>query len=264
MSFNKYENVTLEAEDGIGVLTINRPQALNALNLATLQDIGDALREVKSKTDEVKVLIITGAGEKSFVAGADIKEMQHDTVTEALELSKKAHESFGEIEHLPQMVIAAVNGYALGGGCEIACSCDMRVGSTKAKVGQPETGLGIIPGFGGTQRLTRVVGRSKAKELIATCDMIDAKEAYRIGLFDEIAEPDELMDKAKDIAKRIMKNAPLSVARAKYSVDRGADLPLDIAIDLESQIWAEMFGTEDQSEGMAGFVEKRAKHFTGK
>lgn len=264
MSFNKYENVLLdEAEDGIAVLTINRPKALNALNLATLQDIGDALREVKAR-DDIRVLIVTGSSAKSFVAGADIKEMQNDNVTEALKLSKLAHSSFGEIEHLPQFVIAAVNGYALGGGCELACSCDMRIGSTKAKVGQPETGLGIIPGFGGTQRLTRVVGRGKAKELIATCDMIDAKEAYRIGLFDELAEPDELMDKAKEIAHKIMKNAPLSVARAKYSVDRGADLPLDIAIDLESQIWAEMFGTADQKEGMAGFIEKREKSFTGK
>lgn len=264
MSFNKYENVILEeAEKGIAVLTINRPKALNALNLAALHDIGNALREVKIR-DNIRVLIITGSGNKSFVAGADIKEMQNDNVTEALNLSKLAHSSFGEIEHLPQFVIAAVNGYALGGGCELASSCDMRIGATTAKVGQPETGLGIIPGFGGTQRLTRLVGRGKAKELIATCDMIDANEAYRIGLFDEIAEPDELMNKAKDIAHRIMKNAPLSVARAKYSIDRGADLPLDVAIDLESQIWAKMFGTEDQKEGMAGFVEKREKNFTGK
>ena len=221
MSFNKYENVLLdEAEDGIAVLTINRPKALNALNLATLQDIGDALREVKAR-DDIRVLIVTGSGAKSFVAGADIKEMQNDNVTEALKLSKLAHSSFGEIEHLPQFVIAAVNGYALGGGCELACSCDMRIGSTKAKVGQPETGLGIIPGFGGTQRLTRVVGRGKAKELIATCDMSDAKEEYRIGLFDELAEPDELMDKAKKIAQKMMKNAPLTVVRAKYTVAGG-------------------------------------------
>lgn len=264
MSFTNYENVILEAEDGIGVLTINRPKALNALNLATLRDIHDALVEVKNNKDLIKVLIITGSGEKSFVAGADIKEMQHDTVSEALDLSRAAHAAFGEIEHLPQLVIAAVNGYALGGGCELASSCDVRIGSTTAKVGQPETGLGIIPGFGGTQRLTRLVGRGKAKQLISTCEMIDATEAYRIGLFDEIAEPDELMDKAKEMAKKVMKNSPIAVARAKYSIDRGADLPLDIAIDFESQIWGEMFGTDDQTEGMAGFVEKREKHFTGK
>lgn len=264
MSFSEYENVILkETEDGVAVLTINRPKALNALNLSALQDIGDALREVKARND-IRVVIITGSGAKAFIAGADIKEMQHDSVTEALKLSKLAHKSFGEIEHLPQFVIAAVNGYALGGGCELASACDMRIGSMSAKVGQPETGLGIIPGFGGTQRLTRLVGRGKAKEMIATCDMIDAEEAYRIGLFDEIVDPDKLMDKAIEIAHKIMKNAPLSVARAKYSVDRGADLPLDIAIDIESQIWAEMFGTKDQSEGMAGFVEKRDKHFIGK
>lgn len=264
MSLNKYENVLVdEPEDGIAVLTINRPHALNALNTQTLKDILCALTEIKDRKD-LRVVIVTGSGAKAFVAGADIKEMQHDDVSEALTLSKLAHSAFGEIEHLPQFVIAAVNGYALGGGCELASSCDMRIGSTSAKVGQPETGLGIIPGFGGTQRLTRLVGRGKAKELIATCDMIDAKEAYRIGLFDEIAEPEELMDKALEIAHKVMKNAPLSVARAKYSVDRGADLPLDVAIDFESQIWAEMFDTADQKEGMAAFVEKRAKNFSGK
>lgn len=264
MNFKKYDNVLLEAKDGIGTLTINRPKVLNALNSATLQDIGDALREVKEHKEDIKVLIITGAGPRSFVAGADISQMHDMNTMEALELSKLAHESFGEIEELPQFTIAAVNGFALGGGCELASSCDMRIGSTKAKFGQPEVGLGIIPGFGGTQRLTRIVGRGKAKEMIATSTMITAQEAYRIGLLDEIAEPDELMDKAQEIAKTIMKNGPIAVAMAKYSVDRGADLPLDVAIDMESQIWAETFATEDQTEGMGAFLEKRDAKFSGK
>lgn len=161
MNFNKYDNVLLEATDGIGTLTINRPKVLNALNSATLQDIGDALREVESHPDEIKVLIITGSGTKSFVAGADITEMRSMNTMQALALSKLAHKSFGEIEDLPQFTIAAVNGYALGGGCELASSCDMRIGSAKTKFGQPEVGLGTIPGFGGTQRLTRLVGRGK-------------------------------------------------------------------------------------------------------
>lgn len=264
MEFNKYENVLLEEENGIGILTINRPKVLNALNSATLQDIGDALREVKKNFDTIKVLIITGSGEKSFVAGADISQMRDMNAMQALELSKLAHASFREIEELPQFTIAAVNGYALGGGCELASSCDMRIGSSKAKLGQPEVGLGIIPGFGGTQRLTRLVGRGKAKELIATTDMIDAEEAHRIGLLDEIAEPDELMDKAKEIANKVMSKGPIAVSLAKYSVDRGADLPLDVAIDLESQLWAETFATSDQTEGMTAFLEKRKANFTGK
>ena len=264
MNFNKYDNVLLEATDGIGTLTINRPKVLNALNSATLQDIGDALREVESHPDEIKVLIITGSGTKSFVAGADITEMRRMNTMQALALSKLAHKSFGEIEDLPQFTIAAVNGYALGGGCELASSCDMRIGSAKTKFGQPEVGLGTIPGFGGTQRLTRLVGRGKAKEMIATSTMISADEAYRIGLLDELVEPEELMNKAHEIAKQVMKNGMIAVALAKYSVDRGADLPLDVAVDMESQLFAETFATQDQTEGMNAFVEKRDSKFTGK
>lgn len=264
MSFNKYDNVLLNAENGIGTLTINRPKVLNALNSATLQDIGDALREVKANQDDIKVLIITGSGAKSFVAGADITEMRDMNAMQALALSKLAHKSFGEIEDLPQFTIAAVNGYALGGGCELASSCDMRIGTSKTKFGQPEVGLGTIPGFGGTQRLTRLVGRGKAKEMIATSTMITAEEAYRIGLLDELVEPDKLMEKAYDIAKQVMKNGPVAVALAKYAVDRGADLSLDVAIDMESQLFAETFATKDQTEGMSAFVDKRKATFSGK
>lgn len=259
-----FENVLLEAEDGIATLTINRPKSLNALNSATLTDIGDALDVVKNNEDAIKVLIVTGSGAKAFVAGADISQMRDMNPIEAAALSKLAHNSFGKIENLKQFTIAAVNGYCLGGGLELASSCDMRIVSNKAKFGQPEVTLGIVPGFGGTQRLTRLVGRGKAKEMIATGTMIDADEAYRVGIADEIATPEELMDKAKTIAGTIMKNGLIAVGMAKYVIDRAADLPLDTAIDFETQMWAQTFATEDQTEGMTAFLEKRHAKFSGK
>lgn len=259
-----FKNVLLEAEDGIATLTINRPKSLNALNSDTLTEIGEALDVVKNNEDAVKVLIITGSGEKAFVAGADISQMRDMNPIEASELSKLAHNSFGKIEDLKQFTIAAVNGYCLGGGLELASSCDIRVISSKAKFGQPEVTLGIIPGFGGTQRLTRLVGRGKAKEMIATGTMIDAKEAYRVGIAEEVAEPEELINKAAEIAKTIMKNGLIGVGMAKYVIDRAADLPLDTAIDFETQMWSQTFATEDQTEGMTAFLEKRHANFTNK
>lgn len=259
-----FKNVLLEAEDGIATLTINRPKSLNALNSDTLTEIGEALDVVKNNEDAVKVLIITGSGEKAFVAGADISQMRDMNPIEASELSKLAHNSFGKIEDLKQFTIAAVNGYCLGGGLELASSCDIRVISSKAKFGQPEVTLGIIPGFGGTQRLTRLVGRGKAKEMIATGTMIDAKEAYRVGIAEEVAEPEELISKATEIAKTIMKNGLIGVGMAKYVIDRAADLPLDTAIDFETQMWSQTFATEDQTEGMTAFLEKRHANFTNK
>ncbi|KRK61802.1 hypothetical protein C5L30_000094 [Companilactobacillus farciminis] len=259
-----FKNVLLEAEDGIATLTINRPKSLNALNSDTLTEIGEALDVVKNNEDAVKVLIITGSGEKAFVAGADISQMRDMNPIEASELSKLAHNSFGKIEDLKQFTIAAVNGYCLGGGLELASSCDIRVISSKAKFGQPEVTLGIIPGFGGTQRLTRLVGRGKAKEMIATGTMIDAKEAYRVGIAEEVAEPEELINKATEIAKTIMKNGLIGVGMAKYVIDRAADLPLDTAIDFETQMWSQTFATEDQTEGMTAFLEKRHANFTNK
>lgn len=259
-----FKNVLLEAEDGIATLTINRPKSLNALNSDTLTEIGEALDVVKNNEDAVKVLIITGSGEKAFVAGADISQMRDMNPIEASELSKLAHNSFGKIEDLKQFTIAAVNGYCLGGGLELASSCDIRVISSKAKFGQPEVTLGIIPGFGGTQRLTRLVGRGKAKEMIATGTMIDAKEAYRVGIAEEVAEPEELINKTTEIAKTIMKNGLIGVGMAKYVIDRAADLPLDTAIDFETQMWSQTFATEDQTEGMTAFLEKRHANFTNK
>ena len=264
MKINTYDNILLDVTDGIATLTINRPKSMNALNTATLVEIGEALDEIKANAADIKVAVITGAGEKAFVAGADISEMRDMNALEAAELSKVAHNSFGKIENLPQLTIAAVNGYCLGGGLELASSCDIRVVSEKAKFGQPEVTLGIVPGFGGTQRLTRLVGRGKAKEMIAMGTMINAQEAYRVGIAEEIAAPEALMDKVMEIAHQMMKNGLLAVGMAKYVIDRAADLPLDTAIDFETQMWAQTFATEDQTEGMTAFLEKRPANFTSK
>ncbi|WP_137597596.1 enoyl-CoA hydratase-related protein [Paucilactobacillus kaifaensis] len=257
-----YNNLLFEVTDGIGTLTINRPKSLNALNSETLTEIGEALAEIKNNSD-VKVLIITGSGEKAFVAGADISQMVSMNSLEAAALSELAHNSFKTIESLSQITIAAVNGYCLGGGFELANSCDIRVASSKAKFGQPEVGLGIVPGFGGTQRLTRLVGRGKAKEIIATGTQITAQEAQSIGAVEEVVEPDQLMDKATEIAKAIMKNGPVAVRMAKYVIDKGADLDLNTAISFETQMWAQTFATKDQKEGMQAFLEKRHTKFNG-
>lgn len=264
MGSNKFENVLLDVDNGIATLTINRPKSLNALDTATLTEIGQALDVVKNDEKNIKVLVITGSGEKAFVAGADISEMRDLNPIQAADMAKTAHEAFQKIENLTQFTIAAVNGYALGGGTELASSCDMRVASKKARFGQPEVTLGIVPGFGGTQRLTRLVGRGKAKEIIATGSQIDANEAYRIGLADEITEPEDLMKKVTEIANQIKKNSLIAVGMAKYVIDRAADLPLDIAIDFETQMWAQTFATEDQTEGMTAFLEKRSPKFPQK
>ncbi|GKT03613.1 enoyl-CoA hydratase-related protein [Furfurilactobacillus sp. WILCCON 0119] len=256
-----FKNILLDVSDGIATLTINRPRSMNALNSATLIEIGRALDNVKMNAADIKVLTITGAGKKAFVAGADIAQMRDMNALEAADLSKLAHETFGKIENLPQVTIAAVNGYCLGGGLELAASCDMRVASNKAKFGQPEVTLGIVPGFGGTQRLTRLVGRGKAKEMIATGTMVDAEEAYRTGIVEEVTEPAALTDKVTEIADTIQKNGLIAVGMAKYVIDRAADLPLDTAIDFETQMWAQTFATADQTEGMTAFLEKRKAEF---
>ncbi|AZZ61267.1 crotonase [Oenococcus sp. UCMA 16435] len=256
-----YENLLFEEKDGVGYLTINRPKSLNALNSDTLAEIGQCLDYVKANEKDIKVLVITGAGEKAFVAGADISQMQSMNSLEAANLSRLAHESFGKIEKLSQITIAKVNGYALGGGLELSASCDIRIGSTKAKFGQPEVTLGIVPGFGGTQRLTRLVGRGKAKEMIATGQMIDAEEAHRVGILEEIVSPEQLDTEVDKITHTIMKNGLIAVSMAKNVIDDGADLPLDVAIDFETQMWAQTFATSDQKEGMKAFLEKRHPDF---
>lgn len=257
-------NLLLEVENGIALLTINRPKALNALNSETLSELNQCLSELEIRED-VNVVILTGSGEKSFVAGADISEMVNATPKEGRAMGLLAREAFGRLENMPQVTIAAVNGFALGGGCEISMSCDIRIAAENAKFGQPECGLGILPGFGGTQRLARLVGKGRAKELIFTCDMIDAQEACRIGLANHVVPQAELIDYCKKMAGRIMKNGPFAVTLAKQAINTGMDTDLDSGLKLEANLFGLSFSTEDKKEGMTAFLEKRKeKHFVGK
>ncbi|RYZ34277.1 MAG: enoyl-CoA hydratase/isomerase family protein [Myxococcaceae bacterium] len=256
-----YENIRLEKDGPIAVLTVDRPKALNALNSATFHEMDDAIRSLK---DDTRALIVTGGGDKAFVAGADIAEMVTITAAQAREFSALGHHVFQSLENLPIPTIAAVNGFALGGGLELALGCDLIYASEKAKLGLPEVTLGVIPGFGGTQRLTRLVGRSRAKELLFTADRIDAARAKEIGLVLDVVPADKLMEHCRAVAARILKNGPLAVAQAKRVVEYGADQDLRSANELERQGFAVLFGSEDQREGMAAFLAKRPAAFQGK
>ena len=258
-----YENVLLEREDRVAILTINRPKALNALNNDTLLEIKSAVLEVKEDSG-VDLLIITGAGDKAFVAGADISFMQNLSAMEGRAFGALGQEAFRIIESLEKPVIAAVNGFALGGGCELAMCCDFRIASTSAKFGQPEVGLGITPGFGGTQRLPRLVGTGMAKQMLYTADAIDAKEALRIGLVNSVVEPEELMDFVKKIAKRILNKGQVAVRLSKIAANEGMQTDIDRGMTIEADVFGLCFATADQKEGMTAFVEKRKPQFTGK
>lgn len=258
-----YENINYTVENGVATIAINRPKALNALNLATLTELKDVVEKI-AVDKAVQVVIITGAGEKSFVAGADIVEMSTKNAVEGRVWGKVGQNIFTEIENLPQPVIAAVNGFALGGGCELACACDIRYASENAKFGQPEVGLGITPGFGGTQRLTRVVGRGHAKELIYTANIIDAQEALRIGLVNKVVPQAELMDVVMKVAKTITKKAPVAVQLAKAAINRGINCDVVTGISYEAEVFGLCFATADQKEGMKAFIEKRKPTFEGK
>jgi enoyl-CoA hydratase len=260
-----YKNITLEhAENGkVGVLTINRPQALNALNAETLDEIAQAVARV-GQDAAVRVLVITGAGEKAFVAGADIAEMKNMSALDAQTFSEKGQRVMQAVEALAVPAIALVNGYALGGGCELAMSCDWIIASDRAVFGQPEVTLGIPPGFGGTQRLARLVGRARALELVVTGRSIKSDEALRIGLVSEIVPAGELMEKGLAIARLIAAKAPVAVRVAKQAVQRGLDVDLANGCVLETSLFALAFGTADRQEGMTAFLEKRAAKFEGK
>jgi len=255
-----YENISLSLEEGIAILKINRPKVLNALNRTTLLEIQRALKELE-KDPQVRVLIITGEGEKAFVAGADISEMAPMNPKEALEFSKLGHETLNLIEEFPSPVIAAVNGYALGGGLELVLACDIILASENARLGLPEVTLGICPGFGGTQRLPRLIGKARAKELIFTGEMIDAKKAYEFGIVNKVVPQDKLLDEAKEIARKIAKNGPLAVRSAKRLVEKGLETSLRNGEAMEMEAWANLFATEDQKEGMKAFLEKRKPEF---
>ncbi|TCL35445.1 enoyl-CoA hydratase [Anaerospora hongkongensis] len=258
-----YRNLLFEKEDSIGLLTINRPQVLNALNRETMTEISQVVGKIATDP-EVAVLIITGAGEKSFVAGADISEMRTLSALEGRAWSKFSQATFNAIENLPQPVIAAVNGYALGGGCELAMSCDIRIASDKAKFGQPEVLLGVVAAFAGTQRLPRLIGKGRAKELLFTGDQIDAAEACRIGLVNKVVPAGELLTAAKALAAKIISRGPVAVQLCKAAVNEGLDMDLESAQAYEAEVFGLCFATADQKEGMNAFVEKRPAKFTGK
>lgn len=259
---SEYKNLLVEQKGQALVITINRPDALNALNRDTVTELRAAFGS-RWEDDSFSVVILTGAG-KSFVAGADIVEMKDLDTTGGTDLSARGLYMMQTIQNFPKPVIAAVNGFALGGGNELAMACDIRLASKKAKFGQPEVGLGIIPGYGGTQRLSRLVGKGKAMQLILTGAIIGADEAYRIGLVDELYEPEELMDKALEMAEMIASKGQVAVNLAKICINRGLYVNLTAGCDLEKANFGITFSTADQDEGMAAFLEKRKPNFTGK
>ena len=254
------EFVKCEAVGAVAVITIDRPKALNALNSAVLDELSATFDAIDQNV--IRAIVLTGAGDKSFVAGADIGEMSTLSKEEGEAFGKKGNDVFRKIETLPIPVIAAVNGFALGGGCELALACDIRIASNRAKFGQPEVGLGIIPGFSGTYRLTKIVGMGNAKEMIYTGRAIKADEALRIGLVNAVYEPEPLLDEARSLAARILKNAPIAVRYAKQCINEEYDLPADEAIAYENTMFGKCFATKDQKAGMTAFLTKSEAHFT--
>lgn len=249
------EFIVYEQKDAVGIITISREKALNALNSAVLDELDKTLDAVN--LDTVRCLILTGAGQKSFVAGADIGEMSSLTKAEGEAFGKKGNDVFRKLETFPLPVIAAINGFALGGGCEISMSCDIRICSDNAVFGQPEAGLGITPGFGGTQRLARLVGAGMAKQMIYTARNIKADEALRIGLVNAVYTQEELMPAAEKMAAGIAKNAPIAVRNCKKAINDGLDADMDKAIVIEEKLFGDCFESFDQKEGMTAFLEKR-------
>lgn len=257
-----YKTVKYEVNGHIAKITINRPDALNALNSEVLDELNLLLDEVAANKD-LRVAILTGEG-RSFVAGADIKEMSTLSAIEGKEFGAKGLKVFRKLETLPIPVIAAINGFALGGGCELAMSCDFRIASEKALFGQPEVGLGIIPGFAGTQRLQRLVGPGYAKYLIYTANNIKADKAYEIGLVQEVVEADKLEETVNKLAEKIASNAPIAVRAAKEAINTGAQVDIDSAIKIEENLFGLTFSTEDQKAGMQAFINKGKAEFENK
>ncbi len=257
-----YQFLTLAVENRIATLTVNRPDKLNALNDATIAELGQAIDEVRAR-DDIAGLIVTGAG-RAFIAGADISELSSQTPTIAKTRAQNGQSVFRRFETSPKPVIAAVNGFALGGGCELALACHIRIASEKAKFGQPEVKLGTCPGFGGTQRLSRLIGKGRAIQLITTAEMIDAQEAYRIGLVNKVVPPDDLMTATLEMMNTILANAPLAVALCIEAIDHGLEMSLDEGLVLEANHFGLLAATEDMTEGMKAFLEKRAPAFKGR
>jgi enoyl-CoA hydratase len=259
-----YKNILVTREEKIGVITFNRPQVLNALNHATMVELSAAVDELAGD-ESVRCIVLTGAGPKAFVAGADINELRAiASSAQASEFAAWGQAVLFKIENLDKPVIAAINGYALGGGCELAMACDIRVAADSAKLGQPEINLGLIPGYGGTQRLPRLVGKGCAKWMILCGDAISAQEALRIGLVDQVVPAAELMHSARELARKIAAKAPLAVSSAKKCINVGSETDLVTACAFEASQFGLACGTEDRLEGTAAFLEKRPAQFKGR
>lgn len=259
MTFN---NLLVEIVDGVALITINRPAALNALNEELLHELAEVFAAMKDDPS-VACVILTGSGAKAFVAGADIAAMQQMDAMTAETFARLGHSVLNAIENLPKPVIAAVNGFALGGGCELAMACDIRLAAENAKFGQPEVNLGVIPGFGGTLRLARLVGKGRAKQMIFTGDMVDAQEAYRIGLANMVLSAESLLGEARKMAAKITSKGPLAVRMAKEAIDSGLEMDQERAGRYEAGLFGLCFASADQKEGMQAFLEKRPAKFNG-
>lgn len=257
-----FQNILLDVKDRVAYITLNRPDKLNALNWKTMQELQDALSSVREDQNVVGV-ILTGAGEKAFAAGADINELAQQTPVGAKEFSKQSQEILRLIEEFPKPVIAAVNGFCLGGGSELAMACHMRIASEKAKFGQPEVNLGIMCGNGGSQRLPRLVGKGRAIELLVTGNMIDGAEAYRIGLANKVVPPDRLMKTCEEILNTVAKKAPIAIKLTLEAVTHGMEMTLEEGVQLEANLFGLCFSTADMREGTRAFVEKRPANFQG-
>jgi len=257
-----YNNILYEVKENVGLLTLNRPKALNALNDQTLDEIKDVLTKVKTE-DGVRAIILTGSGEKAFVAGADIHEIEKIKLKEGFDFSRKGHQMNRDLEELGKPSIAAVNGLALGGGLELALSCTFRILSENAKLGLPELGLGVIPGYGGTQRLARIVGKSRALWTMLTGDLISAQEALQMGLANRVVRQEELMDASMKVAQKIIQKAPLAVKMAMTAVCHGIETDLETGLVFEAALANILLGTQDKEEGIRAFMEKRKPNFTG-
>jgi enoyl-CoA hydratase/carnithine racemase len=258
-----FENILVDKKNSIAYVTINRPKVLNALNMATMEELRAAFTDIKNDAS-TRVAILTGSGEKAFIAGADIGELSKHGAISGKEYTHKGQSVLDVIENLGKPVIACINGFALGGGCELAMACTMRLASASAKLGQPEVKLGIIPGYGGTQRLPRLVGKGVAMQLVLTGEMISADEALRIGLVNELIAPAELIPRAEAIAQKIIANAPLAIQYAMEAVNHGLDLSLADGLYLEATLFGVCCATEDKTEGTTAFLEKRPAQFKGK
>ena len=257
------ENVKTEKRDNVLWITIDRPKVLNALNAQTVAEIGQAFAEARND-DSVRCVVLTGGGEKAFVAGADINELAKMTPMSGKETSEKGQNVFLAIENFPKPVIAAINGFALGGGCELALACHIRIASEKAQIGLPEVTLGIIPGYGGTQRMARLLGKGKAFELVCTGDRITAAEAEKIGLVNKVVPPEQLAAAADEMAKKIASRSPVAVRASIEAINHGSDMPFEEGQLLEATLFGLLCATEDMKEGMAAFLEKRPANFPGK